>query len=204
MSINPDITPVTICNSALAKIGGQLIMSLDDDTKEARLCREQYFKNKRAMLLEHPWNFAMRRIALTQDTETPVWGFEYMYPLPNDCLRVFQTDLDRENLEYKIEGANLVTDEPTVNILYMSSKVDESLFSESFAECLALRVAKDISYSIVQSRTLREDLEADYKMYLRQCRSYDAQEGKPDYFLTDNEGIFITSRRSSSIPGSGR
>lgn len=165
----------SICNSALAKIGAGRIISIDDPSEGAKLCKEQYTKNKEDLIAAHPWNFAIARVSLAQLPDAPVFQYKYAYQIPVDCLRVLQVNTSN-SVEWEREGSSLVTDSDGVYIRYIKN-VDESLFSPLFAEVLAVKLAYDISYSLVQSVQLREQLRNDYKEKLREARSYDAQEG---------------------------
>ena len=89
---------VDICNSALIKLGAGRITSLSDDSKAGKLCNEQYDKIRKQLLRSHPWNFAIRRKALTKTANTPAYKYSSEFLLPTDCLRVLETNLD----EYSI------------------------------------------------------------------------------------------------------
>lgn len=168
-------SPVSISNSALVKLGADRIISLDDTSKGAKLCKEQYPKIKAELLASHPWNFAIGRAALAQTVDVPVFEFQYTYAVPADCLRVLQVNTSN-NMLWEKEGKYLATNCPTVSIRYIKN-VSEDFFSPLFSEVLALKLAYDISYSMVQSVQLREQLRQDFENKLRQARSFDAQEG---------------------------
>jgi hypothetical protein len=167
----------SICNSALIKIGAERIISLDADNDRARLCNEQYEKLRDEVLVSHPWNFAIKRAELAEDSDTPLFDFEHQYPLPSDCLRVLTTDLPSES-EYAIEGRLILCNEPTLQIRYIQQVVDTSKFSKAFVEALAFRIAADIAYPITQKMSLMEDMHKLYDQFMSKARSYDSQEGR--------------------------
>lgn len=164
----------SICNSALVKIGAARIVSLDDPSEGARLCKEQYTKLKESLLQAHPWNFAVRRQALNLSPDVPAFGYSKQFIVPDDCLRILETCPDE--VSWEREGNFLLTNYPSMAIRYIKN-VDESLFTPLFAEVLSLALAADISYSLVQSVQLRTDLRQEFKNQLRDARSFDAQEG---------------------------
>lgn len=172
------ITEVSIANSALAKVGAERIISMDDNNERARLCKEQLPKIRDALLRGHPWNFAQVRVTLAELPTPPVFEFTKSYQLPADCLRVLKVDLD-ETYEWKIEGKTLVTDASVVSILYLKKETDPNLYDANFVEVLATTLAGDICYSLVQSATLRDQLKKEARDLLREARSFDAQEGTP-------------------------
>lgn len=83
------LTPVQICNRALAYCNAQRIRRLDPrEGYEARLCYEAYHPKRREILAEAPWRFAIRQTKLVESGYDPVpsgWALAYVYP--SDCLR---------------------------------------------------------------------------------------------------------------------
>ena len=81
---------VDICNEAMDLLGAATITSLTENSKEARLCNRRFETVRDAVLRAHPWNAAIARADLAQDSATPAFGFSFQYTLANDpyCLRV--------------------------------------------------------------------------------------------------------------------
>jgi hypothetical protein len=177
-------TPVSICNSALVKIGAERIVSLNDSNERARLCNEQYEKNRDDLLRSHPWNFAVARVELSASVDAPEFGFAYKFQLPSDCLRVLGTDLGKY-ASWKIEGRFLHCDFSEVKIKYIQKVTDTSKFDMNFTETLSAKIAADICYSLVQSVTLRDQLQKEYVSRLRDARSFDGQESQGDRVYAD-------------------
>src|SRR5210317_1511007 len=123
---------VDLCNSALNLLGASTISALTDDTKNARLCNQRYETVRNRIFRSHPWNCLIKRVQLAQDSSAPVIEFSYQYTLPSDCLRVLKihngtTDSIQSDMEYKIEGRNIVTNEGTVYIIYIAKITDPNL-----------------------------------------------------------------------------
>jgi len=172
-----------ICNSALIKLGGRRIVSLDDDSKEAKLCKEQYSKKRDDLLRAHPWNFAMKQTALAELASTPIDGFKFthQHQLPLDCLRVWKTDFEDQTIEeWEVQGRKLLSLRSTLKIKYIARVTDVTQFDNNFTEVLATYLAFDISYALIQSSTLTQSLFGLYTTMLRDARSLDAQEGYVD------------------------
>ena len=182
------ITAVSICNSALLKIGAQRIASLDENNKRAISCKEQYEKNRDDVLRSHPWNFALKRVALSLLTTTPAFGFDYEFQLPTDCLRVISID---PRVKHSIEGRKLLADETSISMLYISKITDTNLYDPNFVEALALRLASDLAYPLVQSVNLKQELLKEYQEFIRDARTFSAQEGSADDFMED---YFLNAR----------
>ena len=85
---------VDICNSALNIIGASNIISLDEDSKAGRICKQRYPNVRDSVFRSHPWNCLINRIQLTANTSSPTFEFQYQYDLPADpfCLRVIKLE----------------------------------------------------------------------------------------------------------------
>jgi hypothetical protein len=164
-----------IANSALSKLGADRIISLDDDSREARLLKEQFDKVRDDLLRSHPWNFATKRVTLAALPTAPVSDFTYAYQVPTDCMRVLE--IDSKDDEWQREGQTIVTDSGSVSIRYVAKITDPGSFDPNFSEVLAMKLAVDICYALTQNATFREQLMGEYMQKLREARSFDAQEG---------------------------
>ena len=110
---------VNICNSALNLIGASTISALTEDTKNARLCNQRYEPVRNRIFRSNNWNCLVKRVEIAQNTTAPVMEYSYAYALPRDNLRVLKifngtTDSIESDLDYKIEGKNIVTNQTTV------------------------------------------------------------------------------------------
>jgi hypothetical protein len=184
------MSAVQICNSALIKLGARTIGSLSEDKKEAKLCNEQYAKLRDEVLRSYPWNFAIRRAKLTKLLTDPVWGYSNQFQLPADYVRIIKPE--DATMDFRIEADKLLTNDSSVNILYVGREENTALFDPMFKEALALRIASELAYPLVQSTALQQAMLEAYKIVLQDTRSADAQEsGDNTIFVND---YFITSR----------
>jgi len=180
---------VDICNSALIKIGAEPINTLLDNNKQARLCNQQYSRIRDELLTSHYWNFAMKRVALGLLPDPPLFGFSLSYQLPADCLRV--RTINQVSEPFKIEGRKLYTDLAECKIQYVSNNIDVNDYMPTFREALALRIAADLAYPLVQSVTLSDRMFNKSIVILKDARSIDGQEGTLDDFEQD---VWLESR----------
>lgn len=173
------VSEVSVCNSALAKIGADRITALTDGTKAAIILNELFEQIRDEVLRSHPWNFAKKRVELTQDATTPAFGYAYRYALPSDCLRVLATEYD--DTEYVIESDSgiryILTDEDTMKILYIQRITDPTMWDAMFCEALAWRLAESVVYALTQSSSLLEQVRNGYKDSIKFARSMNGQEG---------------------------
>ena len=181
-------TDLSVCNSALIKLGAEPITALTDLNKRAKLCAQQYPILKQKLLNEHPWNFAIAREVLNANTNVPAFGYSSSFDLPTDYLRALEAD--DGDTDYQREGDQLLANSSSIELRFIL-EVDASEFTNSFAEALAFELAHDLSYSLIQSQDTRERLEAAAERSVAKARSFDAQEGTPREFT---DGSFLNVR----------
>jgi hypothetical protein len=168
---------IDICNSALARCGGEAIIALTDTSKRAVTVSKQYEITLREMLNDSPWNFAITRAELSQSGE-PLFGHVASYKLPDNCVRVLELD---NRIPYRVESGFIVCDTlELIKIKYIAFIDDPTKYSGSFIKALSLKLAEDISYILVQSAALQEAIAKEAERYLRKARSMNSQEGTPD------------------------
>lgn len=172
---------VEICNIALVRCGHDMISSLDDATKGARLCRLMYEPTRDAMLRGHLWNFAIRRAELAANSNTPVFGFTYEFPVPDDFLKLIELETYVEHrMETNAEGQRVIlVDDDTLAIEYVAKIVDPNLMDAMFRQALALTLAAAICPALTENAKMTELLAEEAKQATALARTLDAQEGTP-------------------------
>lgn len=185
-------SPLDICNSALIKLGARQITALTQDIKEARLCNTRYPFIRDMVLENGNWNFATKRAELAQLVTSPVWGFDYAFQIPADCLSII--DIEHPEIEWQEEGDTIVSNSSTMKIKYIRKEDNVSLFTPMFVEGLALALAWDLSYPILQSGTQTDFWRSAYEAYMQQVRSKDAQTGTPYKLIDSANDVFLNSR----------
>jgi|TARA_X000001388_G_scaffold813_1_gene1064 hypothetical protein len=188
---------VDICNGALNQLGASTILSLTEDSKNARLCNARYTQVRDAVFRSHPWNCLQKRVQLAADSDAPAWGFTKQYTLPADCLRVL-TILDYD-ADYKIEGRKILTDNSTMKILYVSRIEDPNEYDELLRETLSAALAADIAYAVTSSNPTASNMYNLFQDKLKDARFVDSTEGQnlnPEKGMADVIGAdtFINSR----------
>ncbi len=168
---------VELANSALVKIGASTIISLDlntDSSKEAKLCNLRYLPCTRMVLRGHPWNCAIKRVELAPSVTEPAYGYTYQTPFPSDALRILE--IGPSDLEYRIEGRNLISDSDLIECKYVHSVTDPTILDDLCAEAISFRLAADIAYALTESAPLQKNMWDMYKDQLRQAKSTDGKE----------------------------
>jgi len=171
----------SICNLALGLLGQSQIMSLDDASQAARFCKRFYSQSRDEVLQAHPWNFAMRRMTLSQLSTPPSSGWAAQYQLPTDCLRVTQMNgmspSERPGL-FSIEGRALLTDADVADIRYIARVEDANFFSPLFIEALSVKLGMRLCQPLTGNRSQAGDLLSEYERITGpKARRTDAFEG---------------------------
>lgn len=84
------MNPIELCNDALALVGHRVIMSLDDNSTEAGLCRRFWQDTVRETLRDGMWHCARKRLTLAPLAEPPPFGWAAQYQLPGDFIRLVE------------------------------------------------------------------------------------------------------------------
>jgi len=175
---------VDINNAALNQLGASTILSMTEDSKNARLCNARYTQIRDSVFRSHPWNCLQKRVELSSSTTTPAWGFSFQYDLPGDCLRLLRI-LDYES-NHKVEGRSILSNNSSMKILYISRITDPNQYDENLREALSAAIAADIAYAITSNNTVQQNMIALYQEKLRDARFVDSTEG---YNTTQEDGM---------------
>ena len=188
---------VDICNGALNQLGATTILSLTEDSKNARLCNSRFTQVRDGVFRSHPWNCLQKRVELAQDTATPAWGFKYAFTLPADCLRLLRI-LDYDS-NYKVEGRKILSNTETMKILYIGRITDPNEYDELLRETLSSALSADIAFAVTSNNQTASNMYNLFQDKLRDARFIDATEGQnidQDLGMSDqiDAGTFINSR----------
>jgi hypothetical protein len=178
------ISEVSICNQALSWVGQDPINSLDEDTRRARWCRDNYPFIRDAVLEEYMWTFATFR---SDSTVSDVDSFgSYVHPIPAGTLGTFRVyrDVSNTNPEgwlksegWRREGENVVAKDSTVYMWGIRRVTDTAQFTNLFVQALAARMAADMCIFMTENRNLQVDLWALYANKLKAAATRDGQQG---------------------------
>ena len=188
---------VEICNGALNQLGATTILSLTEDSKNARLCNSRYTQVRDALFRSHPWNCLQKRVQIAADTTAPAWGFTYAYTLPADCLRLLKI-LDYDS-NYKVEGRKILSNTSSMKILYVGRVTDPNEYDELLRETLSASLGADIAFGVTSNNQTATNMYNLFKEKLRDARFVDSTEGQnidSDLGMADviDASTFINSR----------
>lgn len=169
------MTPTDLCNAALDLVPSATIVTLDENSLQAKACR-RWFPTVLAELLEVAnWGFNRRTVALPLLAENPLmtrWGFAYN--LPADCampLNVLTgggfSDWNANvngmpavsaRQAFAIAGNILFTNTPNAFFEYITSETLLENTYAGFRKVLYLELAAAISLPITKDAKRRRDL----------------------------------------------
>lgn len=181
---------VSIANLALITLGGEQITSLDDKGRNATVVKASYADVRDAVLRDHPWNCATRRVKLPAEAQAPAFGFAHQFALPSDpyCLRVLEL-VDTSD-RHVIEGRKILTDAAgPLKLLYIA-RIGEDEFDAALVQAMGYRLAAAIAPRIKDNSAADRAWSA-YEKLLSVARSVDAMECSPP---EEEESSFISAR----------
>ncbi len=168
---------VDLCNSALNMIGASNITSFTEDSKAARLCNQRYDFIRDKVFRSHNWNCLLTRVVLSPDATAPTFEFANQFTLPTDpfCLRPM--NLDTSSIVYNVEGRKILTDESTINLIYVARVLDVNTYDVALMETIATALAADFAYPLTNSVSLGQAMQQKYDKMVSEARFLDAIEG---------------------------
>lgn len=172
-----------ICNRALECLGDAPIVSIDDDTKQAKALRRVYDISRRAFLCEHPWHFAKKRASLPASAAAPGWGFARGYPVPADFLRLLAVkDGPAFSLEADAAGSQWILSDAAapLAILYLTDVTDAGRFPPHAVEALARWLAYDLAEDLTQSNTKKQDAAQALSVALTRAKRINGMQQQPE------------------------
>ncbi len=174
---------VSVANLALGWLRLDPIISLDDPTNSAALCKQNLAPLRDALLESSDWTFAQKRAELAPSAIVPAWGYAYQFEIPIDCLRLgYVTDSPDQYestpmQQWVKEGRYILTNSSSCFIRYSSSVEDPKVWSEGFSQALAARLAIDICMPLTSSATFMQSMQALFAEKLETAKTDDMRQG---------------------------
>jgi len=164
---------VGIVNSALVRINNTTIIAFTDGTKPANLANQLYDKTRERLLFDYPWRFAFKRVKLAQTTNTPASDYDKEYQLPSDWIRTIKVSA----FDYSHEGNLILSNENSMDMLYVSNVTDPNIMTAGFREVLSLALAVQFAIGLANSNTLYQLMLKEFTTYLRSLKSSSSMGG---------------------------
>ncbi len=154
---------VEIVNMALSRLSADRITSLDDNTKSAKEAKFRYEFVAESVMSMGSFRSTVTRATLAQSTEEPTYEFLYKYQLPVSpkCLRVLLiNEQTLGSVEYSIEGEFILTNEPTLDILYIGKVTDTEKYDVYLRDCIVSQLVYEMAYTFTGQKDVAKDLRA--------------------------------------------
>lgn len=175
MALDRPATEEAIANLALDRCKEDEIASFDDDLNRARVVRRHFGAVRDALLRRFDWNFASTWVAPAASATATHGEWQYVYPLPSDCLAVREVrDLQEDEWEVTtlrmtdsvgadVEALVLATDDASPDVRYTRKVAAVRLWDATFADAfvcqLAARCCPNLGKSIAMARAFTAEAE---------------------------------------------
>ena len=204
-----------LCNNALDLVGqGTHIEDMQENSKEADLCRRNLDSVIKRALDKFNFSFVRKDEVITEDSEIDVVciPYEHAYSLPSDLQRVlFLSDINddsssesihTEKIKYNFRLINgekvLVTDYQAPFVIHYQSKDYElDLLPDTFVEAVEYLLASKLAIALIHGTTglqISQQLLQTGNMYLQMSAGQDAQQGSNGIDIDKEKPSFIQAR----------
>lgn len=142
-----------------------------------------YDEVRKQVLKSSRWSFAIKRATIAANAVTPDFGFSYYFDLPTDYIIAIN---EHNGEEIQREGDYLACDANSIQLRYIYDVEDADKFSPEFIKILYLTLAVEASYSLIQDKALKSQLEKELEKALSDARFDNAKESTPEEFEINN------------------
>ena len=188
---------IEIINRALIKLGESTIANVSQAPYGPKL---QIIYNDMVdnLLATYPWRFALKRAVLVKSADTVIPGnqFKYSYPLPSDCLQLYQVyeEYKQPNLSNYVQMSDeryslennciLCNTEHGLFVRYVYKNTDEKKFPLNFREALICKIAAEFAPTPKNSANAKQIYEQEFIYWINQAMANnniaDDAESMPD------------------------
>jgi len=187
-------TKVDIGNMALRRIGETRIESFTEQSDNANILNDIYDINRKAVLREYPWSFAVKTAELVATSEEPPdWNYEFA--LPADLLYLLspaESGRDFTDNIYEIRGSNLYTDDSEITVRYVYDITDTSKFDSLFVTALSYLLASELAMPRTGDPNIQGNMAQGYTQAITKARGMNGSENKLNR-VADNQ--YVNARR---------
>ena len=193
-----------IANMALSSLGEARIQNLNDNNSRARAVNARIHDVITTVLRMHVWNSALERATLTS-VGTPGFGYSYIFQLPSDCIRVVEVN---PVSRYQVEKKNILSNEKTLNILYVGEPTDINNLDSLLAEAIAMKLALEVAETLTSKQGLKAELMQKWVVALQEARSANSHDKTPEHrerssYMDAKRGRFSVPHRTFNTPTQG-
>jgi hypothetical protein len=175
----PRAPSINLCNIALAEVRASQIVSLDDNSPEARACSVHYDDCLQLLLEAHDWGFAVKRATLallTLNDRSDEWL--YAYAAPSEMAAAVRLAYPGQTpisgvfypwpylwprppfvfTDYVLDSGVIYTNAAGAVFDYIDRDVEEERMPATFKRALALDLASRLAITLLDDRAKKGDL----------------------------------------------
>lgn len=171
---------LTIINDALHRCEQASILDVNVAGRAGELARTSYERLRDSEMSRLPWNFCTdENVPISASGQTPPSGWDALYPVPPDTLRVWSVNGDENHGVYWRRSGNFI-------LANMSSPIEATLirrettvglWSPWFHDLVVDRLASEWCKGFSLSAQKREQLKRDYRRTVIRVKAIEGQEG---------------------------
>ena len=193
-----------IANLALSNLGEARIQSLTENSSRARACSARIDGVLETVLRMAVWNSALERKLLTQ-IDAPLFGWNYTYQLPSDCIKVVEVE---PVSKFHVEKRNILSNETTLYLLYIATPTDTNNLDSLLAEAIAMKLAVEVAETLTSKEGLKQEMAQKYFLALQEARSANSRDKTPEHrerssWLDAKKGRYSVKHRTFNTPTIG-
>ena len=193
-----------IANLALSNLGEARIQNLTENSSRARACSARIEAVIETVLRMNVWNSALERKLLTQ-VDAPIFGWNYTYQLPSDCIKVVEVE---PVSKFQVEKKNILSNETSLYLLYVATPTDINNLDSLLSEAIAMKLAVEIAETLTSKEGLKNEMSQKYFIALQEARSANSRDKTPDHrerssWLDAKKGRYSVIHRTFNTPTIG-
>ena len=194
------LSEVSICNLALSHLGLFTITALTDNNQEARKCALYFDYGRDFVLRDFPWNFAEKRLSLTEDETIEPIGYDFAYVYPTDCIdaRLIYNEVAGGepikfviNVNEDLDAKHILTNEEDAILIYTARVEDVTLFDPSFDLAFSYYLASLLAIPLTGDPSKQQAMIQIYSAYMNAAEAANASESESFQEVTNP---FIAAR----------
>lgn len=173
---------ISIASNALQQLGDDPISSFAlSEGKRARLAGNLWPQVRDALLREHTWPCARKRVILAPEaTPADLFDWQYSFLLPGDWMRSIQVGYRGHFMRFEHEGRRILADSNVLPLVYVWRNDDPALWDSYLCDLASSLMAARMAYAITQSASLAELKTREYQQQLRVAKSIAGQDNEPE------------------------
>lgn len=170
-------TRTDVINDALLIIGEATVLTSTQKASRAKKMERMFDQVKKFVFRLQPWSCLVARRKLSAEKTAPAFGFDYKIKIPGDCIRIIEVEGD---YTYKREKNFLLTDEPTLNIVYVEDTDNYSTLDSHVYSLLVNCLAYHAAIPITGKKWVMDEMKLRYQDSFGEAISSDSFESTPE------------------------